>query len=47
MLARRVDDYITGVSATAPDVIRGGALAVGERLPGPGRNVYARIQWEW
>ncbi len=22
-------------------------IPVGERLPGPGRNVYARIRWEW
>ena len=27
--------------------VSGGDLAIGERLPGPGRNVYARINWEW
>ena len=27
--------------------VSGGELAVGERLPGPGRNIYARINWEW
>ena len=27
--------------------VGGGELAVGERLPGPGRSVYTRINWEW
>ena len=27
--------------------VSGGDLAVGERLPGPGRNIYARVNWEW
>ena len=27
--------------------VSGGELAVGERLPGPGRNIYARLNWEW
>ncbi len=27
--------------------VGGEDLAVGERLPGPGRNAYARINWEW
>ena len=27
--------------------VGGGDLAVGERLPGPGRNIYVRINWEW
>lgn len=27
--------------------VSGGELEVGERLPGPGRNVYVRLNWEW
>ncbi len=27
--------------------VSGGDLEVGERLPGPGRNIYARVNWEW
>ena len=39
---RQYADHMNGFNR-----VDGGDLAAGERLPGPGRNVYARINWEW